>query len=67
MTTLVAIIVPGSYINHTITNTKGMCFGGIQTLWNFPFAIFGAVLLKSQYVVFDLAKEDAPRVGFGQQ
>jgi hypothetical protein len=30
-------------------------------------AIIGDSFLKSQYVVFDLADGDAPRIGFGQQ
>jgi aspergillopepsin I len=50
-----------------MTNTEGMCFGGIQTLPGIPLIIIGAVFLKSQYVVFDLADFAAPRIGFGQQ
>ncbi|KAM0256334.1 hypothetical protein ACHAPA_012204 [Fusarium lateritium] len=54
--------VPGNYINYAPAVAKrGYCFGGIQSDVGIGFSIFGDVLLKSQYVVFDAGNV---RVGF---
>ncbi|KAK3995915.1 putative aspartic proteinase precursor [Cladorrhinum sp. PSN332] len=52
--------VPGRYINFGPVNGTH-CFGGIQSADGFGFAVFGDVLLKSQYVVFDVG---GGRIGF---
>ncbi|KAM0334496.1 hypothetical protein ACHAQA_001525 [Verticillium albo-atrum] len=61
--------VPGRYIRYNQVN-ETHCFGGIQSSDGIPFAIFGAVLLKAQFTVFDYvsAKGDVqPRVGFANK
>ncbi|KAL2752926.1 hypothetical protein ACRALDRAFT_1065913 [Sodiomyces alcalophilus JCM 7366] len=65
--------VPGKYMSYSQTN-QTHCFGGLQSSEGIPFAIFGAVLLKSQFVVFDYVTADAegssmirPRVGFANK
>ncbi|KAK4163861.1 aspartic peptidase domain-containing protein [Cladorrhinum sp. PSN259] len=52
--------VPGRYINFGPVNGTH-CFGGIQSADGFGFAVFGDVLLKSQFVVFDVGNM---RIGF---
>ncbi|KAL6925324.1 hypothetical protein FSST1_002598 [Fusarium sambucinum] len=55
--------VPGHYINYgRLTST--VCYGGIQTSEGIGFAILGDILLKAQFVVFDLKKN---RVGFANK
>lgn len=46
-------VVPGRYMNYHAVNSTH-CFGGIQGSDNIGFSIFGDVLLKAQFVVFDL-------------
>jgi hypothetical protein len=55
--------VPGRYMVYSKTNGTH-CFGGMQSSEGIPFAIFGDVLLKAQFVVFDLAEK---RVGFASK
>lgn len=53
--------VPGHYINYGKMTRGTACYGGIQIADGISFAVLGDVLLKSQFVVFDIGKE---RVGF---
>lgn len=46
-------VVPGRYMIYHNVNASH-CFGGIQKAGGIGFSIFGDVLLKAQYVVFDL-------------
>lgn len=57
-------VVPGSYINYAPVSTgSSTCFGGIQSDAGVGFAIYGDILLKSQFVVFDSAGS-SPTIGF---
>jgi hypothetical protein len=53
--------VPGHYINYGKRTSGPDCYGGIQIADGISFAVLGDILLKSQFVVFDIGKE---RVGF---
>lgn len=53
--------VPGHYINYGKVSRGTGCYGGIQSAQGIPFAVIGDVLLKSQFVVFDIGNG---RVGF---
>lgn len=47
-------VVPGSYLNYAPTDTTNTtCYGGLQSSADIGFAIYGDILLKSQFVVFD--------------
>jgi hypothetical protein len=56
-------VVPGRYMNYNEVN-KTHCFGGIQTSKGIGFSIFGDVLLKAQFVAFDLG---GMRLGFANK
>ncbi|KAG5806825.1 hypothetical protein H9Q74_009309 [Fusarium xylarioides] len=57
--------IPGSFLNYARVISKfGYCFGGIQSDVDFGFSIFGDILLKSQFVVFDGGNT---RVGFASK
>ncbi len=45
-------VIPGSYINYApVSSTQ--CYGGIQSDAGIGFSIYGDILLKAQFVVFD--------------
>ena len=46
-------VVPGRYMMYQRRN-KTHCFGGMQSSENIGFSIFGDIVLKAQFVVFDL-------------
>ena len=56
-------VVPGSYINYGNAGLK-RCYGGIQSSDGLDVAIFGDILLKAQYVVFDYGKK---QLGFANK
>jgi hypothetical protein len=45
--------VPGNYINYTEAR-PGVCYGGIQSSEGIGMAIIGDVLIKAQFIVFDM-------------
>ncbi|KAM7194852.1 Aspartic peptidase domain containing protein [Rhypophila sp. PSN 637] len=49
-------VVPGRYMNYVSFNGSH-CYGGIQSSDAIGFAIFGALLIKSQFVVFDVGQK----------
>ncbi len=56
--------IPGNLITYGPAVRNGtMCFGGIQPrLSNIPFDIWGEIMFKAQFVVFDGGEH--PRLGF---
>lgn len=46
-------VIPGQYINYTVDGETKDCYGGIQSSNGLPFSVFGNVLIKAQFVVFD--------------
>ncbi|ROV94431.1 hypothetical protein VSDG_05919 [Cytospora chrysosperma] len=58
-------ILPGRYVNYgNVDDTGTNCYGGIQTQGTVNFGIFGDVILKAQFVVFDSGNQ---RVGFANK
>lgn len=56
-------LVPGHYINYGKAN-KVDCYGGIQSSEGLGMSIIGAIVLKAQFVVFDL---DNQQIGFANK
>lgn len=56
-------VVPGTYINYGAL-TSSRCYGGIQSQGTLPFSIYGDILLKAQFVIFDVANN---RLGFANK
>ncbi|XWW97564.1 hypothetical protein V2A60_005548 [Cordyceps javanica] len=46
--------IPGHYLNY-MQRDERYCYGGLQSAANLPFCVFGDILLKAQFVVFDRA------------
>ncbi|OAR00711.1 hypothetical protein LLEC1_00242 [Akanthomyces lecanii] len=46
--------IPGHYINYA-RYTDTYCYGGLQTSAGIPFSVFGDILIKAQFIVFDRA------------
>ncbi|KAI5465315.1 aspartic peptidase domain-containing protein [Mariannaea sp. PMI_226] len=55
--------VPGHYMSYG-ENGDGSCYGGLQTSDDLPFAILGGILLKAQFVVFNIANHT---IGFANK
>lgn len=55
--------VPGRYLSYAQVNSTH-CYGGLQSSDAIGFSIFGAMLLKAQFVVFDLGNK---RLGFANK
>lgn len=45
-------VIPGHYLNYA-RHTDTYCYGGIQSSAGIPFSVYGDILLKAQFVVFD--------------
>ena len=61
------VVVPGNYVKHMpVSKGSDTCFGGIQPGRDSQYAIFGDVLLKNSYVIFDDSGPQ-PRIGWAQQ
>lgn len=48
--------IPGHYVNYASANGTH-CYGGIQSSAGIGFAVIGDILLKAQYVVFDIKQK----------
>ncbi|KAI1751049.1 secreted aspartic proteinase precursor [Xylaria castorea] len=57
------IVIPGSYINYA-PYSGSTCFGGIQSSSGIGINIFGDIVLKAAYVVFD---SNGPRIGWANK
>ncbi|RDL35453.1 uncharacterized protein BP5553_07384 [Venustampulla echinocandica] len=55
--------IPGSYLNYANLNAM-VCYGGIQGKGGLPFSIWGDIVLKAQFVVFDVGNT---RIGFAKK
>ena len=55
--------VPGHYVNYGNVNFTH-CYGGIQSSEGIGISIIGDILIKAQFVVFDLGSR---RVGFANK
>ena len=55
--------IPGLYINYARLN-RTYCYGGLQSSAGLPFSIAGDILLKAQFVVFDIGNN---RLGFANK
>ncbi|KAH7170038.1 aspartic peptidase domain-containing protein [Dactylonectria macrodidyma] len=55
--------VPGFYMNYGPVG-RGLCYGGLQTSDGLGFAIMGGILLKAQFVVFNIK---AKTIGFANK
>ncbi|KAK8159294.1 aspartic peptidase domain-containing protein [Phyllosticta citrichinensis] len=58
--------IPGSYLVYGPVDYDGNCFGGLQSSAGMPFNVIGAIVLKSQFVVFDNSTSPA-RIGWAKQ
>ncbi|KYK56470.1 hypothetical protein DCS_03470 [Drechmeria coniospora] len=56
-------VVPGDFMKYANVNSTH-CFGGIQTSGNIGFSVFGDILIKAQFVVFD---QGNMQVGFANK
>ena len=62
--------VPGAYMNYAPLPQQNKCYGAMQPLFNqIPFNVYGDILLKSVFVVFDrgTTANQKPRVGFADK
>ncbi|CAG8977239.1 hypothetical protein HYALB_00007935 [Hymenoscyphus albidus] len=58
-------VIPGGYVRYgQVDRTGTTCYGGIQDKGGLPFLIWGDILLKAQYVVFDAGQT---RIGFANK
>jgi len=55
--------VPGRYFSYSKIN-ETHCYGGMQSSEDIGFGVFGDVVLKAQFVVFDLEEK---RLGFANK
>jgi len=56
-------VIPGTYMNYApVSSTQ--CYGGIQSDSGIGFAIYGDIMLKAQFVVFDAGNT---RLGFASK
>lgn len=56
-------VIPGTYMNYApVSSTQ--CYGGIQSDAGIGFAIYGDIMLKAQFVVFDAGNT---RLGFASK
>lgn len=55
-------VVPGHFLNYgSLADDNTTCYGGLQSSDSFGTSIIGAMLLKTQFVAFDV---DQQRIGF---